>query len=188
MAGHRFRAARLTATSQRPSALVEGGKRSYLVVRNRAATRRSTEGHAAAPSNRFGVPSITLRYDERPFTANAARSASHWSVTAKLTAKWREAFRLLALEAGVADLGPTVVTVTPYLRDRRGRQDTGACFPAAKAAVDGICDAGAWPDDTAAYVVEVRFRPPIYGEGDGLVIELAPITAPALGGPHIHCR
>jgi hypothetical protein len=131
---------------------------------------------------------ITLRYDERPFTANAARAASHWSVTSRKTAAWREAFRFLAQDAGAVGIGPTIVTVTPYLRNRRGRQDVGGCFPAAKAAIDGICDAGAWPDDDAAHVVELRFRPPVYGEGDALVVELLPVAVPDLGGPTLRVR
>ena len=131
---------------------------------------------------------VTIRYDSRPWTANAARAAKHWASTARLTSEWRNAFAVLACECGVGELGPTIVTVTPYLRDRRGKQDVGACFPAAKAAIDGICDAGAWPDDDATNVVELRFNPPVYGHGDALEIRLEPADTFPVGGPHIHTR
>lgn len=52
----------------------------------------------------------------------------------------------------------------------------GACAPAAKAAIDGIRDAGVWPDDDALYVVELVFSAPVYGEGDALEIRIEPIV------------
>ena len=116
-----------------------------------------------------------LRHDVRPWTANSARSASHWSKNADRTKTWRTAFQLLAIEGGVPPLGACRVVVTPYLRNRSGRQDVGACAPAAKAAIDGIRDAGAWPDDTDEYVVELVFRAPVYGQGDALEIRIEPI-------------
>lgn len=131
---------------------------------------------------------ITLRYDERPWTANAARSASHWSVVARKTAKWRSAWRAIGVAHHVLDLGPTIVTATPYLRDGRGAQDVAACFPAVKAALDGLTDAGAWDDDDPSNVVELRFRPPVRGQGDGLELTLEPVDALDLGGPRLRLR
>lgn len=125
-----------------------------------------------------------MRYDARPWTANSARSARHWSVNAKRTAEWRQAWRLLA--TGVGPLGPCRVVVTPYLA-RGPQQDLGACFPAAKAAIDGLVDAGVWPDDTPEWVTRLEFRPPVMGQGDGLEIRLEPAIA-SLGGPQIHRR
>jgi hypothetical protein len=131
---------------------------------------------------------ITLRYDERPWTANAARSASHWTVVARKTAKWRSAWRAIGIANHVIDIGPCIITATPYLRDGRGRQDVAACFPAVKAAIDGLCDAGAWEDDDPRNVVELRFEPPVRGQGDGLELRIEPVTTPALGGPRIQTR
>lgn len=130
---------------------------------------------------------ITLRVDLRPWTANAARSASHWSVVARKTAQWREAWCAEARARSVPALGPTVITATPFLRDGRGRQDVAGCFPAVKAAIDGLVDAGVWPDDTPEHVVELRFRPPVRGQGDALELELAPARV-ELGGPRLMTR
>ena len=132
--------------------------------------------------------SITLRYDERPWTANSARSASHWTVVARKTAQWRGAWRAIGFANRVQDVGPVIITATPYLRDGRGKQDVGACFPAVKAAIDGLTDAGAWEDDDPANVIELRFNPPVRGQGDGLELVLEPVTAPSLGGPQLRVR
>lgn len=73
---------------------------------------------------------------------------------------------------------PCRIVVTPYLA-RGPRQDIGACFPAAKAAIDGLVDAGCWPDDTPDWVTRLEFRPPVMGQGDGLELRLEPdVTEP----------
>lgn len=118
----------------------------------------------------------TLRYDERPWTANSARAAGHWSKNATRTKRWRAAFHRLALEAGITNAGPCRITVTPYLQ-RRPTQDVGACAPAAKAAIDGLVDAGVWPDDTPDHVVEIVFRAPVIGEGNALEIDIQRLLA-----------
>jgi hypothetical protein len=117
---------------------------------------------------------VTLRLPERPWTANSARSAKHWSVNSERTKQWRTAFRILAAEAGLRDLPPCRVTVTPYLH-RGPVQDVGACAPAAKAAIDGLRDAGCWPDDTPCWVVELVFRAPVRGAGDALEVTVEPV-------------
>jgi hypothetical protein len=129
---------------------------------------------------------VVIRFDVRPWTANSARSARHWSENARRTAEWRTAFTVLAQEAGVGPLGPCRVIVTPYLA-RGPRQDLGACFPASKAGIDGLVDAGVWPDDTPDWVTRLEFRPPVMGQGDGLELRLEP-EGPALGGPGLRTR
>ena len=126
-----------------------------------------------------------LRHDARPWTANSARSASHWSKNAARTKEWRTAFMLLAREAGVPPLGACTIVVTPYLRNRSGQQDVGACAPAAKAAIDGIRDAGVWPDDTADYVTQLVFNAPVYGQGDALVVTITPAMPTVQPGTYL---
>jgi hypothetical protein len=120
-----------------------------------------------------------LRHDERPWTYNALRSARHWSANAARTRRWRTAFAELAKAAGLpADAGPVEVVATPHLPDRRGQQDTAACVPAVKAAVDGLCDGAGWltphgtPDDGPGRFPRIVFLAPVYGDGAALVIEL----------------
>ena len=45
------------------------------------------------------------------------------------------------------------------VRDRRRRSDVGNVYPAAKAAIDGLVDAGVIPDDNDRYVEAITFRP-----------------------------
>ena len=113
----------------------------------------------------------------RPWTVNNERKL-HPLVRAALVRTWRAAFAGLARAEHLPRLGPVRVTVTPHLADRRGRQDVGGCMPAAKAAIDGIVDAGVLPDDTPAHVVALTFRPPVYGRGDALAVVLEEVGRP----------
>ena len=124
-----------------------------------------------------------LRLDERPWTFNSLRSAQHWTVNARRTAKWRVAFCALAMEAQIpSDARPVEITVTPFLATRRGLQDSAACVPAAKAAIDGLCDGARWvtmrgtPDDGPGRVVRIIFEAPICGDGDGLEIKITELS------------
>lgn len=51
-------------------------------------------------------------------------------------------------------------------------------MPAAKAAIDGIVDAGVLPDDTPAHVLSLTFRPPVYGHPDALAVVLLEVDRP----------
>lgn len=121
----------------------------------------------------------TLRHEARPWTANsAARGTTPGArrAHAAKVAEWRQAFRLLALAAGVPQLGPCEVTVRVYLPNRRSLPDVGACFPAAKAAIDGVRDAGAWPDDRPEWVTRLVFEAPVVGQGGpAMELELRPV-------------
>lgn len=120
-----------------------------------------------------------VRHDVRPFTANAAARGTTQGARRAHAAKvreWRRAFALLATAAKIPPLGPCEVIVRTYLPDRRGTHDVGACYPAYKAAQDGLVDAGVWPDDKPTWVVRVVFEAPIFGQGAGLELELVPVA------------
>lgn len=108
------------------------------------------------------VISFGIQYDERPWTTNAERSGNRWD-RAKKTKQWRTAFALLAAELNPPPLVWCRVIVEPWLRTRAGVQDTGACHPAAKAAIDGLVDAGIIDDDTPDIVREITYRAPRIG-------------------------
>jgi hypothetical protein len=61
---------------------------------------------------------------------------------------------------------------TPMMKNRAGLQDTGGCFPAVKAAIDGLVDAGLLPNDGPAVVKRLTFNAPVIGFRDALVIEV----------------
>lgn len=91
-----------------------------------------------------------------------------------LVKKWREAFRILALEQKIPHyLSEVEVVVTPYLADRRGVQDVGAAFPAAKASIDGLVDAKVMEDDDPTILTFLGFRAPIFGQGNALELEIS---------------
>lgn len=108
-----------------------------------------------------------LRYEARPWSLNQERSW-HYHKRAKLVKEWRDAFCVLAENAGIPHLDGIRVTATPFLRGRQ--QDIGNCFPAAKAAVDGLVDAGVITDDTPEFFHALAFRHPVHSKVDSLVI------------------
>jgi hypothetical protein len=55
------------------------------------------------------------------------------------------------------------VIVQPF--QAKGRlQDTAACNPSVKAAIDGLVDASVVPDDTGEFVRQITFLPCVRGE------------------------
>lgn len=75
----------------------------------------------------------------------------------------------MALELKPPPLNWCSIMVMPWQKTKRSMADTGACHPAAKAAIDGIVDAGILPDDSPQYVREIIFRAPQIGR-DALVL------------------
>lgn len=114
---------------------------------------------------------LVLRLEQRPWTLNSERSNSrgHWNHRA-LTREWRDAFHLLALEAGAPRYEHVVVTAQPELRNRSGMPDTGACIGAVKAAVDGLVDAGVLTDDGPNIVQRLTFEAPKVTGTDALTL------------------
>ena len=115
----------------------------------------------------------TLRITElgRPPTLNAERSA-HWGQHRASTREWREAGMVHALAERVPTLGRVRVTYWPTYPDRRGIPDLGGVFPAVKAVVDGLVDAGVLADDDEGHVAELVARPAEIGGPAGLVVEV----------------
>ncbi len=110
---------------------------------------------------------------QRPWTTNQERKkGSHYQRSA-VTKWWREAFRDAALEAEIPHFDSIKIEVTPILPDRR-IQDTGACFPTAKAAIDGLVDAGVIDDDAPQYVPTITFHAPVICREGGLEILIIP--------------
>lgn len=108
------------------------------------------------------MTSFILSYPKRPLTTNAERSGNRWT-RATITKEWREAYAWIARKERVPSMKWINVTVQPF--QKRGRlQDTAACNPAAKAAIDGLVDAGVVPDDTGEYVRQITFLPCVRGD------------------------
>jgi hypothetical protein len=120
------------------------------------------------------VTVYTLRYDKRPWTLNTERSGASRGNggrfgRSKLTGEWRQKFAELA--EGLAPLRSATITVLPEVRNRV-MPDTGACIGAAKAAIDGLVDAGVLPDDGPKYVRRLTFLAPVVTGTDALVLRI----------------
>lgn len=105
----------------------------------------------------------------RPLTINQV-TKMHRLKWAAHTADARARWHWLIRHAKVPPLERVRVVAVPLHRDRRSPQDVAACAPEAKPAIDGLVDAGVFPDDDATHVVAVEFRPPDVCGRDGMQI------------------
>jgi hypothetical protein len=78
----------------------------------------------------------------------------HWSVRARLTESWRSAARDAGRYLGQPPPGRWLVRVELQFPRRSAKRDphnfTGTVC---KAVIDGLTDAGYWPDDTSEWVI-----------------------------------
>jgi len=81
----------------------------------------------------------------------------HWAQKAKRTKAIRSRTAWLARSQHLTVPTPTIVAVQVHY-PRNGNADPSNSAPAVKAALDGITDSGAWPDDNSKHVVEVSYR------------------------------
>jgi len=109
-----------------------------------------------------------VRYDAKPWTLNAERRMHHMT-RAKLAREWRSAFAWLARTHRVPRAEGAVLIVQPH-RAKGRAQDCDACHPAAKAAIDGLVDAGVLKSDGPTDVVEIRYLAALPDSVDGLSI------------------
>jgi len=101
------------------------------------------------PYRRFAL----VRY-ARPMMQN---DRTHWAVKAGETADWRFYFKIIAKEAKIPHLERVRIEVNHY-RTRGRWPDVAGCAPAAKAAIDGIVDAGVLDDDDPTHVIDVTYN------------------------------
>lgn len=85
------------------------------------------------------------------FPAPAERLNLNWAKRAEITKAWRTAAFIACRNAGMRDLAPSLVKVTFTVRTS-ARRDPSNLIPTVKACVDGMVDAGAWPDDNSEWV------------------------------------
>lgn len=109
----------------------------------------------------------TLRHDARPPTHNAARRR-HWTTDNAATAEWRDAYAWLARAERIPRLSAVEITARPHVRDRRSLPDVAACYPAVKAAVDGLVLAGVLDDDDPSHHRRLIFDAPLVSGFDAL--------------------
>lgn len=99
---------------------------------------------------------ITFR---QPCPLMSMNDRAHWSVRAREARQWRNATHIAARHAintsapgfNPIPLPPSIVTVVLPVPDRR-RRDPHNYFATVKPIIDGLVDAGLWPDDTPEWV------------------------------------
>lgn len=112
-----------------------------------------------------------LEYQARPITMNWVYGRANRAQRNNANQEWRDAFCLLAREQKIPQLERIQILAWPMLRDRR-IQDVGACYPAVKAAIDGLVDAGVVPEDEPRYVTMIAMGPPVQETYDALRVQV----------------
>mgnify|MGYP003124433084 FL=1 len=110
--------------------------------------------------------------NERPWTANAERRW-HYHKRARIVKETRERFAWFALEAKIPKQDCITISATPLLARKVSIPDVASCYPAVKAGIDGLVDAGIIPDDDPCHVRRISFHAPEFGDKDGLRIVVA---------------
>ncbi len=112
-----------------------------------------------------------LVHNARAWTLNSERTAhkGHWTKKSAQNAEWRYAFFIYAKQAKIPKLKSIDVEVRQICPTRR-MPDPVSCVGAAKAAIDGVTEAGVIPNDTGRYVHSVKFYAPELGERDQLIL------------------
>lgn len=109
-----------------------------------------------------------VRYDQKPWTLNAERRMHHMQRAARAR-EWRNAFGWLARRNRIPTFDRAVLIVQPHIAKGKP-QDVDACHPAAKAAIDGLVDAGVLISDGPRHVIEIRYMAALPDSQDGLSI------------------
>lgn len=111
----------------------------------------------------------------RPITENEHRTM-HFRARSAYDRRIRNTFWALAKEARIPPLSAIAVTVRPEVV--KGRlADVGACYPWAKAAIDGLVDAGVIPDDDPAHHLTLTFHAPVRTGRDAVVLIVEELDA-----------
>ena len=92
----------------------------------------------------------------RPDDWISANERTHWAVKAGKTKVWRARFAVEARDLPRMNRVHILAEIRNAGHSRR--RDASNLAPTVKAAVDGIVDAGAIPDDSDQYVIGTEFR------------------------------
>lgn len=111
-----------------------------------------------------------------PWSTNQDRSLHHMT-RHDLVSLWKAGTRFAyvsMVNATGADRAqpPSVIQVNIPFKDNRKRDPHNYCGTVLKAIVDGLVEAGAWPDDTPEYV---GHREPVLHKGSAVIVTTTPM-------------
>jgi crossover junction endodeoxyribonuclease RusA len=112
----------------------------------------------------------------RPVPMNEYRKL-HWTARRDHDQMWRADFAWLARAQKIPPLEVVTIQVVQTCRPGVTMPDPGACYPTAKAAIDGLVDAGVIPDDSGAHVRYLGFGAPARSDRDRFVLVVEPAEA-----------
>jgi crossover junction endodeoxyribonuclease RusA len=116
----------------------------------------------------------TIKFPRPTAALLSMNDRKHWAREGADVKAWRTYAYVRAMNAaGHIEQDPSMVCVTLDVPDRR-RRDPANFFPCVKAIVDGLVDAGWWPDDTPEWVTVCE---PVLRVGKGplfVTVELRP--------------
>jgi crossover junction endodeoxyribonuclease RusA len=119
------------------------------------------------------TPSIEISFPQ-PIKRLSMNDRMHWAQKAQFVRVWRTVTLGFVRASGFrfpSPPQPCFVRVTFPVRDNR-RRDSDNPAPTVKAIVDGLVDAGVWPDDSPEWVETLGSR---FAKGADLVtVELIP--------------
>lgn len=95
---------------------------------------------------------MSLTIDIPPQEWMSANDRMHWAQKAKRTKALRSRAAWLARQARLETDTPVLV-VASIGYPRGGKADPGNAAPTVKAILDGLTDAGVWPDDDSDHVI-----------------------------------
>lgn len=111
-----------------------------------------------------------LTHYDKPWTVNGERAMKSPFVHRRLTEEWRAAYCQLARIHKVPHLKTCTIEAIPIRPHRGSPPDTGACYPAVKAAIDGLVDAGVLDDDGPNVVTFIGLHSYEVGEKHALIV------------------
>ncbi len=117
------------------------------------------------------ITSWILEDTELPWTANAERSW-HYHKRATKVRETRERWAWIAKASKIPKLQRISIEATPLKVSRRAMPDVAACYPAVKAAIDGLVDAEIIADDDPFHVIRITFNAPEVCARNGLRLRI----------------
>lgn len=116
----------------------------------------------------------------KPGPLMSLNDRTHWAVKARNAKAWRELAHLSCIGT-VSDPARrrqprSLVTVTLPVRSLKTRRDPHNFVATVKPIIDGLVDAGVWPDDNGSWVVTAE---PRFQAGNTVTVEIVPLEAPS---------
>jgi len=129
-----------------------------LDPRNTAAIAQVVNPDPTGPRVWFLRVPAPLDPQRRPLWVSA-NDHSHWRVRQSRAKVWRESARIAAQAARLPKgIQRVAVDVAVHYPNGSRRRDAANLSPTAKHALDGLTDAGFWPDDNDRHVASFTIR------------------------------